>query len=157
VRVLFVGDGELRAELEVAAQGLTAQFLGFINIDELPSIYCAADVLAHPAEIETFGVIVLEAAILGLPLVLSDRVGAIGPTSIARPGENAIVHRCGDTGALTQALRRLADEQHTIDRMSRASLVISEELDGRKSVSGTVAAIECCLGRQVDKMAAAWT
>lgn len=152
VRVLFVGDGERRAELESAAQGLPAQFLGFINVDELPSIYCAADVLVHAAEIETFGVIVLEAAVLGLPLVLSDRVGAIGPTSIARSGENALVYRCGETDALAQALRRLADENESLDRMGRASLAISEELDGRKSVSGTIAAVEYCLGRRPDTM-----
>jgi hypothetical protein len=94
IRVLFAGDGLQSAALatEAAAQQPLARFLGFVNIDTLPGYFCAADVLAHPAEIETFGVITIEAAILGLPLVLSDRVGAIGPTSIARPGENTVVY-----------------------------------------------------------------
>lgn len=145
---LFAGDGALKGELErkAAEAGLPARFLGFVNVDALPSLYTAADALVHPAEVETFGVIVLEAAILGLPLVLSDRVGALGPTSIARPGENALVHRCGDPGALAAALDRLAREPDMRARLGTASLRISEEHDGRASVAGTLAALDHCLG-----------
>ena len=147
VKALFAGDGVQRAELEqrAAAAGVPARFLGFVNIDTLPGYYCAADVLAHPAEIEAFGVIVLEAAILGLPLVLSERVGALGPTSIARAGENVFVHPCADIPALADALQRLAREPVTLARMAAASLRISEELDWRMVVAGTQAAIDYCL------------
>jgi glycosyltransferase involved in cell wall biosynthesis len=147
ITVLFAGDGAQRdaLEREAAELGLPARFLGFVNIDALPGYYCAADVLAHPAEIETFGVIVIEAAILGLPLVLSDHVGAIGAASIARPGENVLVYPCGDTTALAASLHRLASEPETLARMSAASLRISRELDWRKAVSGTLAAVGHCL------------
>lgn len=147
VRLIVAGDGEQRAELQARAKGLPVDMLGFINMDELPGIYAAADVLAHPAEKETFGVIAIEAAILGLPLVLSDRVGAIGPTSIARPGENTLVYACGDVAELAAILRRLADEPETLARMSAASLAISKELDARKSVAGTEAAVAYVMGR----------
>jgi glycosyltransferase involved in cell wall biosynthesis len=147
ISVLFAGDGVQRGALEreVVAQGLPARFLGFVNIDALPAYFCAADILSHPAEIETFGVITIEAAILGLPLVLSNRVGAIGPTSIARPGENALVHPCGDVGALATALSRLANEPETLARMAAASLRISQELDVHMAVRGTLAAVNHCL------------
>ena len=143
VRLLFAGSGVLMAQLkaEVDRDGLPADFLGFVNIDELPKIYAAADALAHPAEVETFGVIVLEAAILGLPLVLSDRVGAIGPTSIARSGENTITHAVGDTVAIASALHGLASDETSAARLRAASLRISEELDWRAAVGGTKAAI----------------
>jgi glycosyltransferase involved in cell wall biosynthesis len=146
IRVLFAGDGAQRRALEqqAAAEGLPTTFLGFVNIDALPWYYCAADVLAHPAEIETFGAIVVEAATLGLALVLSDRVGAIGPTSIARPGENALIHPCRDVAALAAALHRLASEPDTLARLSTASLRISQELD-RAAVGGALAAIDYCL------------
>jgi glycosyltransferase involved in cell wall biosynthesis len=147
IRVVFAGDGLQRAALEQEAEalGLPARFLGFVNIDTLPAYFCAADVLSHPAEIETFGVITIEAAILGLPLVLSDGVGAIGPTSIARPGENAMVYPCGDVGALAKLLSRLANEPQTLAVMAAASLRISQELDARMAVQGTLAAVEHCL------------
>lgn len=146
---LFAGSGELMAPLQAAAasHGVDVRFLGFVNIDELPSIYCSADALVHPAEIETFGMIVLEAAILGLPLVLSDRVGAIGPTSIARPDENSLIYACGDIDALADAMGRVANDQTLTERLCERSLAISEELDWRRSVSGTLAAVDASLGR----------
>lgn len=154
VVVLFAGDGMLRTELEAMAarHRLPALFVGFVNIDKLPAYYCAADALAHPAEIETFGVIVLEAAILGLPLVLSDRVGAIGPTSIARPGQNALVHACGDIEELARHLEHLANDPELLTRLADASRSISSNHDGRASVSGALAAIEFCLGRSAGRV-----
>lgn len=157
IKALFAGNGELLASLRATAvaKGLPAQFLGFINVDELPGIYCAADALVHPAELETFGVIVLEAAILGLPLVLSDRVGALGPTSVAREGENALVHAAGDVGGLAEALTRLASDAELRARLGAASLEISKEHDGGVSVGGTVAAVEHCLKRRITNAPAA--
>jgi glycosyltransferase involved in cell wall biosynthesis len=147
VRVVFVGDGEMRAELETTASNasLPVHFLGFVNIDELPRYYCAADVLAHPAENESYGIVTLEAAVFGLPLILSDRVGAIGPTSIARPGENTLVHVCKDVAALADAIERLANEPETWARMSRASERFAQDHDGGLSVSNTLAAMRSCL------------
>ena len=62
IKLLIIGDGEQRAQLEMNAKAakLPVQFCGFINIDELPQYYCAADVLVHPAELEQFGMVVLE-------------------------------------------------------------------------------------------------
>lgn len=147
IKVLFAGGGELMGSLKSAAQaaGVDASFLGFVNVDELPAIYCAADVLAHPAELETFGVIVLEAAILGLPLVLGHRVGAIGPSSIARPDQNALIHPSGDVATLASMLLQLASNPALCASMSLASLNISRELDWRMSVRGTVDAVAHCL------------
>lgn len=153
IKLLFAGGGELMGSVRTAAQaaGVDAHFLGFVNIDELPAIYCAADVLAHPAELETFGVIVLEAAILGLPLILGHRVGAIGPTSIARRDQNALVHPSGDVAALASMLLKLTSDPVLAQGMSRASLDISRELDWRMSVRGTVDAVEHCLPGRLGK------
>jgi glycosyltransferase involved in cell wall biosynthesis len=147
VNLIIAGDGEQRTQLEAAAAvaQLPTQFLGFVNIDELPRYYCAADVLVHPAEIEQYGMVVLEAAVLGLPLILSDRVGAIGATSIARPGANALVYGCGDRGALASAIRRLIEEPCRRRRMAEASLRFSLDHDGAKSVASTLAAVDACL------------
>ena len=147
IKVLLVGDGAQRNMLEemVTATGVPARFQGFVNIDTLPEYYCAADVLVHPAEIETFGMITIEGAILGLPLVLSDHVGAVGPTSIARIGENTIIYPCGDTMALADILHKLANDMHILTRLQAASLRISRELDWRMSVDGMLAAVDYCL------------
>lgn len=149
ISVIFAGDGEMRQELETFAERnhLPAQFLGFVNIDRLPECYCAADALAHPAEYESYGIIALEAAVFGLPLILSDRVGAIGPTSIARPGENTLVHECGNVEALSAAIRRLAGDPHVVEAMSQASSRLANNHRGEMSVRNTVRAIDFCLNR----------
>lgn len=146
LRLLLAGGGELAGELEQRARSraVDARQLGFVNVDELPDVYCASDVLVHPAEIETFGVVVLEAAILGLPLILSGNVGALGPTSIARQDENALVYRSGDVDALAELIVRLCTEPELRTGMSNASLEISVELGPRLSVEGTVQAVRYC-------------
>lgn len=138
VRLLVAGDGVDRAELERLAtrDGVPATFLGFQNIDQLPDLYCAADVLAHPAEVEQYGMVALEAAVLGLPLILSDRVGSIGETSIARPDVNALVYPCGGVEALAASIDRLARDSALRRAMSDASLEISQEHEGLSSVTG---------------------
>ncbi len=140
--LVIAGDGELRAQLEAEAarRNVDARFLGFVNIDALPALYAAADVFAHPAESEPYGMVALEAAIVGLPLVLSDETGAIGPTSIARPGENTLVFKCGDVPALTDALSRLRGDPVLRARLAAASLASSEEHRGPKSVAAVLAA-----------------
>jgi glycosyltransferase involved in cell wall biosynthesis len=147
VTMMFAGDGETRAALEQRARrsNLPARFLGFVNVDQLPRMYCAADALAHPASNECYGAITVEAAVCGLPLVLSDRVGAIGTTSIARPGENTLVYPCTDVKALATAIEKLANDPDLVSRTSGASLRFSEDHDGRMSVGNTLRAIADCV------------
>lgn len=140
--LLIAGDGEEREMLQafVSRHDLDVRFLGFINIDGLPALYSAADVLVHSAEIEQFGMVVLEAAVLGLPMVLSDRTGAIGPSSIARPDVNALVYPFGDIDALARCMARLRDDDALRRRMAAASLGISADHSGPKSVASVVTA-----------------
>ncbi len=139
--LLIAGEGAERSRLEALAQaqGVTARFCGFVNIDALPAFYAAADVFAHAGEVEQYGMVVLEAAILGLPLALSDQTGAVGPSSIARPGENAIVFPVGDVGAIAQALAQTRDPARRA-RMAAASLAISQDHRGADSVAAVLAA-----------------
>jgi glycosyltransferase involved in cell wall biosynthesis len=142
IRLLIAGDGELRTELEAAAQaaGVKADFLGFVNIDALPDLYAAADILVHSAAMEPYGMVLLEAAVVGLPAIASDRTGAIGPTSIVRPGVNALVYPCGDIAALRLAILDLTSDANRLAQFSQASLAISEDHRGAVSVAGAVAA-----------------
>jgi glycosyltransferase involved in cell wall biosynthesis len=140
--LLIAGDGEQRAALEAeAAQGgVDARFLGFVNIDALPALYAAADVFAHPAEREPYGMVAVEAAIVGLPLLVSDDMGAVGPSAIVRSGVNALVYRAGDVAALAGHLARLADDAGLRARLAAGSLRLSQDHDGKMSVAAVLAA-----------------
>ncbi len=67
-RVLVVGDGPARAEVE-SRLGEIARFVGYRTGEDLADHYAAADLFAFASVTETFGNVVLEAMASGLPVV----------------------------------------------------------------------------------------
>lgn len=151
--LLVAGDGVERAALERLAveKGIAARFLGFVNIDVLPAVYAAADVFAHAAEFEPFGVVLTEAAALGLPLVVSDEVGGVGATAVARPDVNTLVFPCRDCAALAGALVRLRDDRTLRERLADASDTISRDHRGDFSVAAVKAAVWQSIGKEAQR------
>jgi len=105
VEVVFAGSGELQEMLRQAAAtaDLPAEFLGFVNQSELPSVYAGVDLLALPSDgAETWGLVVNEAMACGLPAVVSDAVGC-GP-DLVRSGRTGAVFPLGNVAAFAKAL-----------------------------------------------------
>ena len=78
--LLFVGDGEEKPALRELARSAPAgrvHFLSFANQSEMPARYALADIFALPSRgvYETWGLAVNEAMHLGVPALVSDRVG----------------------------------------------------------------------------------
>ena len=77
-QLVIVGHGTFRPELEGLARtsGIAerARFVGFVQPEELPKWYLAADVFVLPSS-ETWGVVAIEALACGLPVILSDQTG----------------------------------------------------------------------------------
>lgn len=71
----IVGDGVLRKRLEDKAKS-NISFMGFVNNDELYSIYQSHDVFILPSRSEAWGLVVEEALYNGLPVIASDKVGS---------------------------------------------------------------------------------
>jgi glycosyltransferase involved in cell wall biosynthesis len=109
LHLLLVGDGPLRPELEHRARelDLPVTFAGFRQGEALFECYAASDVSALLSHRETWGVVVNEAAAFGLPLLLTDAVGA--GADLLRPGENGLLVRSGDVEGQADALVRLTD------------------------------------------------
>ena len=143
IHLLFCGDGPDRGAVAGAIERTRAPatLAGFINVDELPAYYCAADVLVHPAEHDPHPLICSEAACIGLPMILSDHVGAVGPTDIARDGVNAIVFPCGDADGLAAAMAKIADDAALFQKMANASRAIYAQCDMRASAGGVARAV----------------
>ncbi|HEX7895770.1 MAG TPA: glycosyltransferase family 4 protein, partial [Terriglobales bacterium] len=79
VSLTIVGSGPQQGELEALALGLGVRgirFAGFVDQDELPAYYAAADVFVFPTLDDPFGMVLLEAAASGLALVASQHAGA---------------------------------------------------------------------------------
>jgi len=121
--VVLAGNGAQLETLRMQAQaeGLPVTFLGFVNVDALPSIYAMSDVLVHCAGRDPHPLTLSEAAAIGLPMVVSDSIGAVGPTDIAQSDTNALVFKSGDVDDLARQMRRLIDDSDLCRRMSAAS------------------------------------
>jgi phosphatidyl-myo-inositol dimannoside synthase len=103
-RLLLVGDGPSRPRLEALAaeKGINGSvtFAGQVSEEELPSYYAAGDVFTMPCrsrkgglEVEGFGIVFLEAAAVGLPVVAGNSGGAAeavedGETGLVVDGTN---------------------------------------------------------------------
>jgi glycosyltransferase involved in cell wall biosynthesis len=106
--LVLAGDGPEREALRRLAEevGTRLVLLGDVEWQRIVELYVAADVFALLSQREPWAVVVNEAAACGLPLVLSDRVGAAH--DLLRDGENGFLVPAGDVAAAVAALRTLA-------------------------------------------------
>jgi glycosyltransferase involved in cell wall biosynthesis len=141
--LVFVGDGPERSNLERTAAELgisdRVRFLGFLNQSQLPSAYCAADLFVLPSLFEPFGLVVNEAMLCGLPLVLSDRVGA--RFDLLRAGETGYVYPAGDSDALASVLREILPDAETRARMGAAARQRMTTWSAREYTEGMIRAV----------------
>lgn len=110
--LVFVGDGEQLPAIQTLAAtrpDLPVRFLPFANQSEMPSRYLLADVFALPSRGpgETWGLAVNEAMHLGVPCLVSDRVGC--QRDLVIEGETGWVFPAGSSEGLTAALTRALD------------------------------------------------
>ena len=103
-RLVIVGDGPLRPELETASQ--IVRWLG--RREDVPSILKAADVLVLPSLWEGMPNVILEAMAASLPVVAT-RVE--GSEDLVIPGVTGWLVPPGDPTALATALRDAASDE----------------------------------------------
>jgi glycosyltransferase involved in cell wall biosynthesis len=122
-RLWFLGSGPLQEELCALAKSRTVEkkitWFGFRNQNELPTVLQAADVLLHPSEQDPWPYSVLEGAVSGLALLLSNRVGSYPDWQ--EPPSPAIVFGCGDIGELVDAIKSLALDHTKLTEVRRAA------------------------------------
>lgn len=103
---LLAGEGELRAQIEIATRqaGIEERFrlLGFRS--DIGDLMRAADILALPSDFEGLPYAILEGSAVGLPVVSTD----VGGVSYAvQDGETGLLVPPGDVTALAEALASL--------------------------------------------------
>lgn len=127
--VAIAGSGEELRNLSQLAEsiGVSARFLGFVPPADLPRYYLASDIYAHPSEVDRHPLAISEAISCGLPVLVSDRVGSLGPTDDVRPNSNGDVFPLGDVNALATQISGLQADSALRSRYSAESKRISLE------------------------------
>ncbi|WP_147794105.1 glycosyltransferase [Cellulomonas sp. Y8] len=128
LRLNIVGDdtiawadgGTLRSAFESEHAGrphaAAVRFLGLVSDDQLALAYDASDVFVAPSRYESFGLVLVEAMMRGLPVV-STRVG--GVPEVVDDGRDGYLVPPDDPGALADALVELGSDPGLRSRMGR--------------------------------------
>jgi rhamnosyl/mannosyltransferase len=153
IRLVLVGSGELRAELEqqVCALGLqdSVVFAGQVDEDTLTDLYSNCDLLCLPSleRTEAFGMVLLEAMNFARPTLVTDVPGS-GMSWVVRDGETGWVVKAGDASSLAERLlwcanhcealsaageagQRRAREHFSVDRVAEDTLALYREVVGQ--------------------------
>jgi glycosyltransferase involved in cell wall biosynthesis len=119
VRLVIVGEGETRSELEAHASALadTAIFVGRVEHGTVRSYYNAADIFAFPGLGEYIGMVYLEAQACGVPVVAFDNGGI---PEVVRDGETGFLVEPLNRESFVERLERLITDQGLREAMGRA-------------------------------------
>ena len=147
VHPVLAGDGPEREALQACAAelGIGTTFAGDVEWERVVELYVAADVFVLVSRHEPWGVVVNEAAACGLPLLLSEHVGAAA--DLLEPGANGFLVPADDVEATAGALRRLASDPTLRARLGKRAGEIAEAWGYEASIAGFMSALTCALSR----------
>jgi phosphatidylinositol alpha-1,6-mannosyltransferase len=123
VELLFVGRGRTEDQLRSKAEdlGVRTRFEVDVPWSQLPGLYQQMDIFCMPCksrwgglEVEGLGLVFLEAAATGVPLLVGDSGGS--PETVL-PGKTGFV--VADVGAIVEGLEILLDDPQTAGRMGQ--------------------------------------
>ena len=129
VRLVIVGDGSLRMELqrETAALNLghRVAFAGSLWGDPVADLYAGALGVVYAPFDEDYGYVTLEAFLAAKPVVTTTDAG--GPLEFVRDGANGLVCEPQAT-SLAAAIDRLAGDRSLAERLGRAGRHVAETI-----------------------------
>lgn len=149
VHLLVVGSGEQEEEAQarVIAKQLPVSFAGFLNQSEISQAYVAADALVLPSDFgETWGLVVNEAMVSGLPVVISDRVGC-GPDLVYGKGTGH-TFAFGDSRALAAVLHQMACDPAGRVAMAQNAQEVVAAYNAQAAAEGTLEAVRYLRGHK---------
>jgi glycogen(starch) synthase len=120
LRVVIAGDGphldELKSQAKRLRLGRSVAWTGFLGPAQLPVLAAAADCAVVPSIYEPFGMVALEAAAAGTPLVVADTGGL---REIVAHGITGLRFSPGDPAGLANAVTAVLSDEVLARRLTR--------------------------------------
>ncbi|XHX79784.1 MAG: glycosyltransferase family 4 protein [Stenomitos frigidus ULC029] len=120
--LLVVGDGSQQEELAVFCQEHHLSdricWIGRVSYDQIGSYFKSADVFVFPTMEDTWGVVTLEAMLMGKPILCSKGAGT---SELVQHGENGYVFSPDDATELADLMQKFLDHPESIAVMGERS------------------------------------
>lgn len=131
-QLVIIGDGVDRARLVMEyGDNKRIHFLGRVVPPELYDLYQVGDVFATASEIETQGIVLIEAAAVGLPLIAVDK-GAVN--EICTNGENGFLCEPGNIKEISEAMVKILSDKKMQEKFSKKSVEMAKEHDFERTL-----------------------
>ncbi|MFN8413246.1 MAG: glycosyltransferase [Anaerolineales bacterium] len=126
--LLIAGDGCEKVHLIKLCKSLGIEnqthFPGFLNKEELAGLYRISSVFVTASEIETQGIVLIEAAACGLPIVA---VNATCIPEVVHHGVNGYLSDSGNHSQMASLIENILNNPTFAASMSKASVLIAEK------------------------------
>jgi glycosyltransferase involved in cell wall biosynthesis len=143
LEVLVIGRGVSREPLESLAKDLNIEdrtrFTGFVSDEERDRLLSGARVCVCPSEKEGWGLTIIEANALGVPVVATD---ADGLRDSVRDGETGFLVENRDVAGFRERIAQLLEDDALATRMSKAAVEWSRTFDWEVATDDMVVALE---------------
>ena len=106
VELVVIGDGKERTRLEALAKGLPIRFTGALFGEEKITILHSLDCLVLYSSYESWGLVINEALASGIPVIVSDRIGARRDL-VEGDYPTGLVAKWDDTADLVQQMKQM--------------------------------------------------
>ncbi len=123
VRLVLVGDGPARAEMQQRMHHRPVHFTGYLKGEALATAYASADLFVFPSDTDTFGQVMQEAMASGLPVVAARSGGA---PDLIREGVNGAMFAPGSVNELRAHIQMFLANPDERTRMGQAGRVAAE-------------------------------
>ncbi|MCW5941200.1 MAG: glycosyltransferase family 4 protein [Fimbriimonadaceae bacterium] len=124
------------ANLEALGIEDRVTFLGYVPDEDLPKLFARCEAFVFPSLYEGFGIPVLEAMLLGAPVLSSDH-----PAMVEVGGDAARYFNPSDAGAIARAVREFREKGER-DAMVAQGFARAPRFDWDATVGATVLALE---------------
>jgi glycosyltransferase involved in cell wall biosynthesis len=151
--LLFIGDGELRNNLENRIKQLCVEndvfVLGFKNQSELPCYYDLCSVFVLPSFHEPWGFVINEAMNAGRAVIASDQVGSA--YDLIGHGKNGFIFEAGKIKELSSALKEALSDSVSCQKMGKTSLKMISEWGFDRNIAGLKNSVNAVTERKIAK------
>jgi len=132
-------EGRLSRQIKDLNIANSVFLVGELPKDKVAQLMAAADVFALPSKIESFGLSLLEASAIGVPVVSSNSGGV---PEVFQDGFNALLYPPGDENAMAKAIIRVLQDKELARTISANALETARKFTWETAAKHTLEVYE---------------